>query len=109
VLKRRKVIEAAIVSFFQRTNFSFESFVCDVVLSWKESSPTVSIIEFNPWFNDTGALLFSWKSEADRSILGGKAPFEFRVLEEVVANPYESIPYEFRRFFEQKRNIDLRN
>lgn len=81
----------------------------DVVLLWNDEKgkvpPTVKLIEINPWFQDTGALLFSWKSEQDRQIL--RNGFEFRILEAPVADPYESLPLEWREWFMEKRGFRI--
>ena len=106
VVKNKAHIEELIRELFQSFPFPFESFVCDVVIVGNERA---EIIEINPWIADTGALLFSWKDERDRAVLGGKLPFEFRIREEMHDNPYSTIPYEFREFFERERGIVDKN
>ena len=102
LLKQKTEIERLIVDFFKSVTFPFDSFVCDVVVLLNAK---VFIIEFNPWFNDTGALLFSWKSETDRAILRGDEPMQFRVCTEMESHPYSCIPYEFREWFQEKRGM----
>ena len=107
VVEKKKEIETLVKEFFQKVKLPFESAVVDVYLSMdNKQKATVKIVEFNPWFADTGALLFSWKSEKDRNILAN-GPFEFRVLEEIVEDPYESLPYAWRVWFENKRGFRL--
>ncbi len=114
MLSRRPQLEAAIVAFFGRTmaRFPMENFVCDVFVTWHgEQVERVEIIELNPWFADTGALLFSWKNEDDRRILRGDVKRnepEFRYLLGCVEDPYESLPLAWRTWFERERKFDLR-
>ncbi len=94
--------------------YPMDNFVCDVFLTWQnDGTAKVEIIELNPWFADTGALLFSWKSEEDRRILGGGGAAggktEFRYLTDVVADPYESLPLDWRSWFEKERKFNLSN
>jgi hypothetical protein len=120
MLKRRPQLEAAIVAFFDSSmaRFPMENFVCDLFVTWRGGDEgenaiveRVEIIELNPWFADTGALLFDWKSEEDRRILRGEAKRnepEFRYLPDVVEDPYESLPLAWRNWFEKQRKFDLR-
>jgi gluconate kinase len=60
------------------------------------------------FFNDTGALLFSWKSARDRDVLGGRAGLtetQFRYLEQPVEDPYDCLPIDWRSWFEQQRKM----
>lgn len=113
MLERRPQIEAAITAFFAKTMplYPMENFVCDLFLQFdggNSSIPKVEIVELNPFFNDTGALLFSWKSEQDRKILGGRAGLtqpQFRYLMEPIDDPYECLPHEWREWFEKQRRF----
>lgn len=54
------------------------------------SPPRVVVVELNPNDSKTGAGMFSWEDESDVSVLEGRKPFEFRVLEQPRENlePY---------------------
>lgn len=82
VVRKREEVERIIKDFFEKVEIPYESCVCDLYLTWNKEKANVQIVEFNPWFADTGALLFSWKSEKDRNILAN-GPFEFRFVSEI--------------------------
>ncbi len=107
LIKRRDAIEKAISAFFEKTAplYPMENFICDVFLKWEEKDPLpqVEIIELNPFFNDTGALLFDWKNQRDRDILGGREKMEFRFVEHVQDDPYDFLPFEWREWLKKQR------
>jgi len=39
----------------------------------------ICIVELNPYGESAGGGFFKWKSEDDKKILKGEAPFEFRI------------------------------
>ena len=47
--------------------------------------------------------MFSWHSDADKKILKGEAPFEFRVLEKPIAEPLTCLPSEWIDFIDKHR------
>jgi len=65
----------------------------------------VLIIELNPWFQDTSACIFSWREPADREILHN-GPFQIRVLEKPLEDPYSALALEWRSFTEKHRGIE---
>jgi len=67
------------------------------------------IIELNPFFADTGACLFSWKSNVDRDIIS-KGPFEFRILEKPIDSSLEIFDQKWVSFIKNyRKSIDDNN
>jgi hypothetical protein len=67
----------------------------------------VLIIELNPFFSDTGACLFSWKSANDRHIIQN-GPFELRVVKSPLSSPYLSLPAVWAQWMCQQRHVDYK-
>eukprot|EP01102_Stenamoeba_stenopodia_P013452 TRINITY_DN4369_c0_g1_i1.p1 TRINITY_DN4369_c0_g1~~TRINITY_DN4369_c0_g1_i1.p1 ORF type:complete len:361 (-),score=86.40 TRINITY_DN4369_c0_g1_i1:25-1107(-) len=65
---------------------------------------SIQIVELNPFFQDTSACLFDWKVEEDRKTIQN-GPFEFRILEQPVADPYGCLSPDWRVFFEELRGL----
>lgn len=66
------------------------------------------VIELNPFFADTGACLFNWKSAADRKAIQS-GPFEFRVRTTPQDDPYAHIPSLWADAFRQARGLTVVN
>jgi hypothetical protein len=63
----------------------------------------VKIIELNPYFTDTSACLFDWRNPDDVKIIK-EGPFQFRILEKEIDDPYDSFDREWRDFVEKNVN-----
>ncbi|KAJ5078546.1 cell division cycle protein [Anaeramoeba ignava] len=66
-----------------------DNYIVDLVFLEKE----IKIIELNPFFADTSGCLFDWNEDLDRQTIKN-GPFEFRILEKPIENPYGCLPEE---------------
>ena len=100
----RKNIENLLRNFYEKEmkgKIPFPNCIVDFVIC----DGIVKVIEFNPFFNDTGACLFSWKNAEDVKIIK-EGPFEFRLLESAVDYPLECFDYCWQKFIHQYRGRD---
>ncbi len=72
-----------------------------VVADFAVTSQGVLLLEINPFNNyagcGTSACLFNWS--ADRDVLEGRAPFEFRFVREKEANLKALVGQEWKQYF----------
>jgi hypothetical protein len=107
LLKTKDQLSQRIVEFFHKEVLPILPYK-DAVIDFHVTDEFVEIIELSPFAINTGACMFSWKSEADKAILEN-GPFELRILTEPKLNPYECLPSKWRQWFEAERGFSLRN
>eukprot|EP01122_Echinamoeba_exundans_P011700 TRINITY_DN4747_c0_g1_i1.p1 TRINITY_DN4747_c0_g1~~TRINITY_DN4747_c0_g1_i1.p1 ORF type:complete len:350 (+),score=53.81 TRINITY_DN4747_c0_g1_i1:6-1055(+) len=78
---RKEQVQSLLVDYFYnviKPKLPHENIVVDVGLI---GGTKPILIELNPFAENTGTALFSWKSASDRAIMRGEAPIELRILE----------------------------
>jgi len=70
----------------------------------KRNKLKAQIIEINPFFGDTGACLFSWREPSDVEILKN-GPFQLRLRENPIDQPYNALPWEWSMWMKDLRGI----
>ncbi len=106
LLKTKDQLSERIVQFFEKQVLPIFPYK-DAVIDFHVTDDFVEIIELSPFAFNTGACMFSWKSETDKAILEN-GPFELRILTEPKLNPYECLPSKWRQWFESERGFSLR-
>lgn len=84
---RKTEIEDRISTYFYsaiKPKLPHQTIVCDIGLI---GGTKPILIELNPFAENTGTALFSWKVGHDRAVMRGEAPFELRLL----SKPRENI------------------
>jgi len=85
LLKQKDKIEQVIKDFFTKEmipRLNLSNYVIDFILINNGESYDIYVVELNPFAEFAGGGLFSWVN--DLNVLIGKAPFEFRVVNQPV-------------------------
>jgi len=100
------VTQAGIVQIVELNPFVIDFILRNPVGSNTEVNATFQFFFYQ--FQDTSACLFDWKNEEDRKKIQN-GPFEFRILEHSIDDPYGCLSPDWRDFFEELRGLSSRS
>jgi len=100
LVKNKNIYKEKIEAFYDQVKDIIPQELCvmDVLILPDDE---IKIIELNPFYNDTGACLFSWIE--DKDILRN-GPLEIRVVDKSPKEPYLDLDHKWRLFVEEYRD-----